>query len=216
MIDNYSLLMVRNELNKCRNCNVNSACCSINCEVFNQAVEALEAGVLEADICCGCSKYNNSCAGYESSSGIPHPLGESHINIDSASSIKDSGEVITCSFKQSKGFDADEKWLITRGGEGLPGYKRVPELAPSEELFNKYINHWKGKPGHIWWEKYKTQYLKQFQDPQFILKLGLLYEKVVNQNLNIVLSCFCKDEKYCHRSLVASFLAKKGLKVQVH
>jgi len=216
MTDNYSLLMVRNELKKCRNCNVNSPCCSINCEIFDKAVEAVENEVLKANICRGCSQYNNSCPGYDSSGNIPQPFKESHITIESTSNPGNSGEVVTCSFKHSKSYDADEKWLITRGGEGLPGYKRVPELAPSEELFNKYIDYWKDKPASIWWEKYKSEFMQQFKNPQFIMKLALLYEKVYNQNQNILLVCFCQKVKYCHRKIVASFLAEKGLKVQVH
>ena len=213
MIDNYSLLMVRNELKKCRNCNVNSPCCVNTCEIFERAVEAKEAGVLESDICRGCSKYS-SCPGYDSNGGIPQPFNESYTNIEPTS--RDIGKLITCSFKKSKSYNADEKWLITRGGEGLPGYKRVPELAPGEELFNKYINHWKAKPASTWWEKYKSEFMKQFKDPQFIMKSALLYEKVNNQNKNILLICFCENVEYCHRKLVASFLVEKDLKVQVH
>ena len=216
MTDNYSLLMVRNELKKCKNCNLNSPCCVSSCEIFNQAVEAKEAGILEADICRGCSQYNNSCPGYDSSGGIPQPLGESHTTIESACNPEDSGEIITCSFKKAKSYDVNEKWLITRGGEGLPGYKRVPELAPSQELFDKYLTRWKDKPASLWWGKYKSEFMKQFKDPQFIMKLALLYEKVHNQNQNILLVCFCEDVEYCHRKLIASFLSEKDLKVQVH
>ena len=216
MTDNYSLLMVRNELKKCKNCNLNSPCCVSSCEIFNQAVEAKEAGVLEADICRDCSQYNNSCPGYDSSGGIPQPLGESHTTIESTCNPKDSGKVVTCSFKKSKSYDVNEKWLITRGGEGLPGYKRVPELAPSQELFDKYLTRWKEEPPAMWWDNYKSKFMKQFKGPQFIMKLALLYEKVHNQNRIILLVCCCENVKYCHRKLIASFLVEKGLKVQVH
>ena len=210
----YSFLMVRNELKNCRNCNVNSPCCAIDCEIFNRAVEALEAGVLEVDICRGCSGYN-FCPGYESYVS-PQMLSKPYITIESSYNPKVSGEIITSSFKQSKVYDVDEKWLITRGGKNLTGYKWVPELAPSKKLFNKYINSWKEKPPAIWWNKYKSEFMKKFKDPQFIVKLALLYEKVHNQNENILLVCFCKNVKYCHRKLIASFLLEKGLKVQVH
>ena len=215
MNDKYSLLMVRNELKRCRNCNVSNPCCSIDCEIFERAVEAKESGVLEVDICRGCSQYS-SCPGYEDNSGIPQPLGELHTTIESTSNPGNSGKAVTCSFKQSKSYNADEKWLITRGKKDLPGYKRVPELAPSEELFNKYINHWKGKPGHIWWSKYKSEFMKQFKKPQFLIQLALLYEKVQNQNKNILLVCFCENVEYCHRKLIGFFLLEKGLKVQIH
>jgi len=214
MNDKYSLLMVRNELKRCRNCNINTPCCSIDCEVFDKAVEAVENEVLEVDICRGCSKYS-SCSGYKYDS-IPQPLGEVHTIFETTSNSEDNGEIITCSFKHSKSYDADEKWLITRGGEGLPGYKRVPELAPSEELFNKYLTRWEGKPPSTWWNKYKSEFVKQFKKPQLIIKLALLYEKVQNQNKNILLVCFCENVKFCHRKLIASYLAEKGLKVQVH
>ncbi len=210
-MEKFNLLSVRNELSKCRNCNTATACCISNCELFDRAVEAVESGVLEVDICRGCSQYNNSCNGYEH--GAPSPFNPS---VKRKPIRECTGTLFTSSIRKAKTFGADEIWLISRGGNKSPGFKHVRELAPSEMLFRKYLTSWKEKPGHLWWEKYRAQYLKQFQNPHFILKLALLYQKVANQGMNIVITCFCENKKYCHRSLIASFLAKKGLPVQNH
>jgi len=210
-MEKFNLLSVRNELSKCRNCNTATACCISNCELFDRAVEAVESGVLEVDICRGCSQYNNSCNGYEH--GAPSPFSPSA----KRKPIREcTGTLFTSSIRTASSFGADEIWLITRSGNNIPGFKHIIELAPSEMLFRQYINSWKGKPGHLWWEKYRAQYFKQFQKPHFVLKLALLYEKVHNHNKKVLLVCFCENVEYCHRSLIASFMAKKGLKVQIH
>ncbi len=176
-----------------------------NCELFDRAVEAKEAGVLEMEICYWCPQYQLSCCGYEYAT--PYP---------SSHTTTGKGTLFTASIRTASSFGADEIWLITRSGNNIPGFKHIIELAPSEMLFRQYINSWKGKPGHLWWEKYRAQYFKQFQKPHFVLKLALLYEKVHNHNKKVLLVCFCENVEYCHRSLIASFMAKKGLKVQIH
>ena len=201
----FHLLVVRNELSKCGKCNITTPCCMNGCEIFDRAVKAKDTNILEVDVCRGCSQYNNSCCGYEYAT--PYP---------SSHTTTGKGTLFTASIRTASSFGADEIWLITRSGNNIPGFKHIIELAPSEMLFRKYLTSWKGKPEHTWWEKYRAQYFKQFQEPGFILKLALLYEKVMKQGLNIVLACFCEREKYCHRSLIASYLAKKGLKVQNH
>lgn len=90
------------------------------------------------------------------------------------------------------------KIAITRGRPPA-GWKWMPELAPSQELFREYLV-WRRKG--LWpkmWPEYEEKFRKEME-----VKRALL-EKLaqVSKTKNIILGCFCKTEIYCHRRLVA-------------
>lgn len=105
-----------------------------------------------------------------------------------------------------------EIWQITRSKTLLTNEViLVQGLAPSDQLYKKYINKWKNKPAEDWWHEYEEIFLKELETEEKINNLRLLYKKLCEGN-NIVLLCFCKDAKYCHRRLVGEFFNQYDIK----
>lgn len=101
------------------------------------------------------------------------------------------------------------KLLITRKRLDIAGVLYAPKLAPSSQLFNKYLKEWKNKPPKEWWDKYSTIFNEElvYKKPQ----LRRLY-KMLNVSIDVALICFC-NRRECHRYLVADYLAKYGVEV---
>lgn len=105
----------------------------------------------------------------------------------------------------------DEIWFIVRSLKTLPmvfGVKtmQVLGLAPSEELFYKFLG-W--KKNNEWNEEtfekyYVPRFLWEMQSEVAINTLKSLYE--LGKEKDILLVCYCKEEKMCHRSIVAGIL----------
>ena len=105
-----------------------------------------------------------------------------------------------------------EIWQITRSNTLLVNEAiLVRGLAPSDQLFNKYINKWKNTPAGNWWHEYEELFLKELGNEEKLSNLRLLYKKIM-EGINIVLLCFCKDANYCHRRLVGEFFNQYGIK----
>lgn len=108
----------------------------------------------------------------------------------------------------------DEVWAIVRSPKKLPkGVLHVPELAPSWELFSKYLEL---KTAGNWNEEtfqniYVPDFLKEMNMITAQEKLQELVEKS-NQGLNITLKCFCQGT-LCHRFIIAGLLQAKGIEV---
>ena len=96
-----------------------------------------------------------------------------------------------------------EIWQITRAGI-IPNSTLVRGLAPSTELFEKYLTEWKKLPTKDWWQEYETRFLEELKSQEKLDCLREVYRRLKN-GTNIVLVCFCKDYNYCHRKLVAEF-----------
>lgn len=105
-----------------------------------------------------------------------------------------------------------EIWQITRGGTLIPGAILVRTLAPSPDLFNKYLYEWKDLALKEWWQKYQEQFLKELDSKEKTEILRTMYKKLL-AGTNIVLLCLCKDYSYCHRKLVGEFFAKYNVEV---
>lgn len=101
------------------------------------------------------------------------------------------------------------KLLITRKKLDIDGVFYAPKLAPSSQLFSKYLKEWKNKPPKEWWDKYSTIFNKEltYKRPQLRHLYGIL-----NIGINVALICFC-NRKECHRYLIADYLAKYGVEV---
>ena len=91
-----------------------------------------------------------------------------------------SGKVVTASVSTAKHASVDEFWLITRAGPDVPGMTRYRELAPSTDLFQRYLDQWKGQPTEKWWSLYATVFRKELQSQEKLDTLRLLYRKVKN------------------------------------
>lgn len=94
-------------------------------------------------------------------------------------------------------------WQITRAGT-IPNSTLVRGLAPSSELFEKYLREWKNLPGKEWWQEYENRFLEELRSEEKLDCLREVYRRLMS-GTNIVLVCFCKNYNYCHRKLVAEF-----------
>lgn len=101
------------------------------------------------------------------------------------------------------------KLLITRKKLDIAGVLYAPKLAPSAQLFSKYLKEWRNKSPNEWWDKYSTIFNKEltYKKPQ----LQRLYS-ILDIGIDIALICFC-NRKECHRYLVADYLVKYGVEV---
>lgn len=97
-----------------------------------------------------------------------------------------------------------EIWQITRAGVDIPNVIIVKSLSPSPVLFQNFIQDWKGKPFDEWWHLYEKRFLKELDTEEKLVSLREIYKKLLSGK-NIVLLCFCKDHRYCHRRLVGEF-----------
>lgn len=109
----------------------------------------------------------------------------------------------------------DEIWIIVRSlKNGIPqigNCYHVPQLSPLWDLFRDYCD-WSKKG--IWNEKcfmerYVPRFLKQMHSTEAKYWLNLLYNKS-KEGKNILLVCFCSNEKLCHRSIVCGLLQGVG------
>lgn len=123
------------------------------------------------------------------------------------------GYVITGSISSIKDINCDQVWQITRSNKTISGTVWVPELSPSNELFNTYLHEWKEKQPDQWWVQYSDQFNRELQTKEKLDKLRSLWKLIQNGKI-IALVCFCKDDKYCHRSLIGKFLEKSGVRVE--
>ncbi|WP_330501606.1 DUF488 domain-containing protein [Peribacillus frigoritolerans] len=104
-----------------------------------------------------------------------------------------------------------EIWQITRGGLTLPGAYQIKKLSPSPSLFQTFTQDWKGKPFEFWWPLYEKRFAVEMQSEEKIRGLRDVYKKLL-QGKNVVLVCFCKDHRYCHRRLVGEFFEQYGIR----
>lgn len=92
---------------------------------------------------------------------------------------------------------------IARGKCGTD--EQVLPLAPSPQLFKKFLNDWKGKPGSAWWSEYESDYwdgLRSCPSPVF----GRAMDRILKSRDPIFLYCFCQGSEFCHRSLAVRIL----------
>ncbi|HDR7805742.1 MULTISPECIES: DUF488 family protein, N3 subclade [Bacillus] len=103
-----------------------------------------------------------------------------------------------------------EIWQITRGGISIPNTILVRGLSPSPQLFQTFIQDWKDKPFNEWWDLYEKRFLVEMKNDEKLRGLRDVYKKLL-MGKNVVLVCFCKDHRYCHRRLVGEFFKPYGV-----
>ncbi|MFB9759610.1 DUF488 domain-containing protein [Ectobacillus funiculus] len=103
-----------------------------------------------------------------------------------------------------------EIWQITRGGVNLPNTVVVKELSPSPSLFQTFVQDWKGTPFDNWWHLYEKRFLGEMETDEKLRGLRDVYKRLL-VGRNVVLVCFCKDHRYCHRRLVGEFFKPYGV-----
>lgn len=123
------------------------------------------------------------------------------------------GYIITASISSAKKIVCDELWQITRSDNTIPGAFWVPQLAPGWDLFNQYSHNWKGHPADEWWPQYKEAFDKELQSEEKLTVMRKLW-RLVDSGKVIALLCFCPDNTYCHRRLVAEFFEMNGMRTE--
>ena len=126
----------------------------------------------------------------------------------------EKGKLYTSNPNGIKNFNLPaEFWQITRAGVIIPNTILVKSLAPSQELFNKFIKEWQHRPSEEWWPLYKKQFIDELSSEEKLKFLRQIYRNLMN-GINIVLICFCKDYNYCHRKLVGEFFNQYGIEAK--
>lgn len=126
---------------------------------------------------------------------------------------KPTGQLYTSNPAGLKNLNVDaEIWQITRGGLALPNAQVKKNLSPSQELFQTFVHEWKGKPFQQWWPKYEERFSSELESSEKLRGLRDVYKNLLVGN-NVVLVCFCKDHRYCHRRLVGEFFKPYNVNV---
>lgn len=119
--------------------------------------------------------------------------------------IKPTGLLFTSNVNGLRNLKIEsEIWQITRAGTLIPNSTLVRGLAPSSQLFEKFLREWKELPNKTWWQEYESLFLEELKSEEKLDCLREIYRRLKN-GTNIALVCFCKDYNYCHRKLVAEF-----------
>ncbi|MEK4106989.1 DUF488 family protein [Paenibacillus sp. FSL R10-2791] len=122
------------------------------------------------------------------------------------------GKLYTCNANglHKMNFNAD-LLLITRAGFEIKEAEIIRDLSPSPDLFQTYLQEWKDKLDYEeWWPLYEKRFLKELEWESRVKALREVYKRLI-VGRNVVLICFCKDHRYCHRKLVGDFFTKYGV-----
>ena len=117
--------------------------------------------------------------------------------------------IYLASLSQSENFPPQTlKLLIARIPiKNLEKYniKHVPEIAPSFGLLNDIKQH------KISWK----DYVKIFRKEMMQEKSQEIINKIENYyyNRDIILICYCKNEKQCHRRIIGNYFLEIGFEV---
>ena len=110
--------------------------------------------------------------------------------------------------------DFDEIWAIVRSMQIKPQTKtsnviQVSALAPSKELFHKYLN-WRADGEwneETFKNKYTPLFLQEMNTEYAQNYLNNLYKK--GQQKDILIVCYCVNEKMCHKGIIKELLEDK-------
>ena len=124
------------------------------------------------------------------------------------------GLIITAPLSAARHIQADARWLITRKNtdKAVIGITWVPELAPSQALFNRYMDEWRGT-SQKYWPLYVDRFQEELKTEEKLKALRRLW-RLTAQGKTVLLLCYCPRPEHCHRSLVGEFLKTHGANVQ--
>jgi uncharacterized protein YeaO (DUF488 family) len=123
--------------------------------------------------------------------------------------------IITAPLSAARHVACDLRWLITRQGIESKELIWVPALAPSENLFRRYLGEWKGQDPERYWPLYVELFEKELETKEKLDALRELWRLSLS-GTTVGLFCFCSSPLHCHRSLVGNFLKKHGATVIEH
>lgn len=140
------------------------------------------------------------------------------------------GKIYFTSFEDARNIlkqndDFDIKLHITRHkNKGLlKDFIHVPQLAPSNELFNKTMYKWKklkftdkereiiksGETG-TWLDLYVPEFNNEMDTREDFIKCYNRIKEHLNNGKNIIAVCYCEDKDKCHRKIISDRLKSEG------
>ena len=140
------------------------------------------------------------------------------------------GKIYFTSFEDAKNIlkednDFDIKLHITRHkNKGLlTDFIHVPQLSPSNELFNKTMYRWKklkftekeqeiiksGETG-TWLDLYIPEFNNEMDNREDFIKCYNRIKEHLNNGKNIIAVCYCEDKDKCHRKIISDKLVSEG------
>ncbi len=120
--------------------------------------------------------------------------------------------IITAPLSAVRHIQCDERWLITRVEAEGEGILWVPDLAPSQRLFRRYLDEWKGTFVEDYWPQYVQMFQEELKQKSKLFVLRRIW-KLSSQGVSIALFCYCQSPEHCHRTLVGDFLRSHGAEV---
>jgi uncharacterized protein YeaO (DUF488 family) len=84
----------------------------------------------------------------------------------------------------------------------------LPLLAPSEALLKRALAAESDRD----WKAFARAYLKEMKAPEAARTLDVF--AALSHQTNFSVGCYCKDESWCHRSLLRKLLEDRGAAVQ--
>ena len=120
--------------------------------------------------------------------------------------------IITAPLSAARHIQCDQRWLITRVEAKIEGILWVPALAPSQRLFKKYLEDWKGTLVEDYWPEYVEMFQQELKQKSKLKALRRIWQ-LSSQGVSVVLFCYCQSPEHCHRRLVGDFLKEHGVTV---
>ncbi|MEW4368935.1 DUF488 family protein, N3 subclade [Paenibacillus kandeliae] len=124
------------------------------------------------------------------------------------------GKLYTSNLPGLKKLNTDaDRLLITRAGAEISNVEVVRALSPSADLFHTIWNKRKELTDNSWWPEYERRFKQELTSEEKLHALRDVYKRLL-RGQNVVLICFCKDHRYCHRRLVGQFFAQYGVEAE--
>lgn len=108
--------------------------------------------------------------------------------------------------------DQDINLFVNITSRILPGWTMCPQLAPSAKINAKYMEWvWK-KEWPRKWKSFRDMYQKELNYPiKRMFVEGIV--KRIKEGKTVAIACDCRDEKHCHKQIIAEWVAKHGIEV---
>ncbi len=94
--------------------------------------------------------------------------------------------IITAPLSAARHIQCDEKWLITRVEAKGESILWVPELAPSQRLFKKYLDEWKGSLVEYYWQEYVEMFQQELKQKSKLAALRRVWQ-LSSQGVSVAL-----------------------------
>lgn len=155
------------------------------------------------------------------------------MKLNNQSNLIDKGYVQLACFEDIDDYEMDlfdiKLQIVLSTKKGLligKGFIHVPQLAPSEKLFNDAIYKWKKLKftkkekeemikgnTHTWWDLFEQRFIKESNERIDFKRAYKRLREHLDSGKNIILVCYCDNVKHCHRSIEGEMLVRDGYKV---